>query len=94
MRCMQRIWCAVYGGYNVGCVQYMVRAEYGVYSGWRCGGCSMQCVQWIWRVQYNGYAVHHMASGVCSVWCVQCMVCAEYGVYGVGCVQCMEARWV
>jgi hypothetical protein len=43
----------------------------------------MRCVQWIGWVQYNGCAVHHMASGVCSVWCVQCMVCAMHTVCAV-----------
>ena len=39
-----RVVYAVYGGCSVGCVQCMVCAEYGVYSVWRRGGCS---VQWI-----------------------------------------------
>ena len=29
-------------------------------------------------MQYNGYAVHRVARGVCSVWGVQCRVCAVY----------------
>ena len=49
----------------------------------------MRCVQWIGWVQYNGCAVHHMASGVCSVWCVQCMGWAVEGVCRGGCVQSM-----